>query len=42
MAAWRGEGSQTIPSGQVCVRISKGCPVSAQRSPTDGRCWKMG
>jgi len=31
-----GECSQTIPSGQVCLRISKSFPVSEQRPPTEG------
>jgi len=31
-----GEGSQTVPSGQVCFRISKSFPISAQRPPIDG------
>jgi len=31
-----GECSQTISSRQLCFKISKSCPVSAQRPPTDG------
>ena len=31
-----GECSQTIFSGQVCFRISKSCPISAQMLLTDG------
>ena len=37
-----GECSQTILSGQVCFRISKSSPVSAQRPPTNGPLPKMG
>jgi len=31
-----------IPLGQICFRISKSCPVSAQKLPTDGPMPKMG
>jgi len=37
-----GEVSQTIPKGQLCFRISKSCPVPAQRPPTDGLLPKKG